>query len=217
MDPEIASRVVIGVTAVGAFAWLAGLIAMLRAERDWRKSSRMPSQRFGIEDVPDPGSIVGEVEIDGNPEELSTRLTGLLAREGLVALYPILIVASSPREIVIESAGPSQFGFRGGRIRLAPEGSRTKIDYRMRVGSRGPLIVGWMMVGLALIAVTAAPLLAASFLVNSPNPQVRTQSFQVVQMVHFLWPPFLLAHLARQPSRIFRARFESLLHNLPYT
>ncbi len=36
-------------------------------------------------------------------------------------------------------------------------------------------------------------------------------------MVHFLWPPFLFAHLSRQPGRMFRARMEALVHNLPYS
>ena len=46
---EVGKLVVVGITAIGAVAWLAGLAAMLRAERDWRESSREAAERFDAE------------------------------------------------------------------------------------------------------------------------------------------------------------------------
>jgi hypothetical protein len=217
MDPEIGKVVVIAITTVGAVAWLAGLFAMLRAERDWRESSSLASERFELEGDRSPGTIVGEAEVEGHPEELSAKLTGLLAREGMGPLGPVKILSSDRDEVAFEPAGPSPLGFRGGRIRLTPAGSRTRIDYALRAGSRGYLIGGWVALALGLAALVAAPTLAFTIVLPSPNPSIRGQCFHVFQMVHFLWPPFLFAHLSRQPARLFRGRIEGLIHNLPYT
>jgi hypothetical protein len=217
MDPETGQVVVIAITAIGAVAWLAGLAAMLRAGREWRESSLPTTERFDLEGDRPPGTIVGEAEVEGHPEELSAKLTGLLAREGMGPLGPVKILSSDRDEVTFEPAGPSPLGFRGGRIRLTPKGSRTRIDYALRAGSRGLLIGGWVALALGLAALIAAPTLAFTVILTSPNPNVRGQCFQVVQMVHFLWPPFLFAHLSRQPARVFRGRIEGLIHNLPYT
>jgi hypothetical protein len=45
---------------------------------------------------------------------------------------------------------------------------------------------------------------------------VRVQAIQTLQMVHFLWPPFLFAYLARQPARVLRGQLDALVNNLPY-
>jgi hypothetical protein len=56
-----------------------------------------------------------------------------------------------------------------------------------------------------------------SYVIPNPNPSVRGQAFQVVQVVHFLWPPFLFAALSRQPVRWISARVDALVTNLPYS
>jgi hypothetical protein len=38
----------------------------------------------------------------------------------------------------------------------------------------------------------------------------------MLQVVHVLWPPFLLGTLYRMRRRTVQARFEVLVHNLPY-
>ena len=60
----------IAITAIGALAWLAGLAAMLRAGREWRESSQLAAERFDLEVHRSPGTIVGEAEVEGHPEEL---------------------------------------------------------------------------------------------------------------------------------------------------
>ena len=129
---------------------------------------------------------------------------------------PVKIVTRDLSEIAFEAAGPSMNGFQGGRIRLTPSGHRTRIDYAIATKSRGLLIGGWIAVVLGLVAVVVTPCLMFLIVLPHPNPNIRAQVFQSFQMVHFLWPPFLFASLARQPGRMFRARMESLVHNLPY-
>ena len=58
-----------------------------------------------------------------------------------------------------------------------------------------------------LFELTAMPLVA--FVVGFwaihtyvvPNPQIRGQTIQIVQLVHFLWPPFLFFGLRRRMAR----------------
>ena len=216
MDPETGQLVVVAITSVGALVWLTALATMLRASRDGGVTSVKAAERFEIDGQFPAGTIVGEAEVEGQPEELSTKLAGLLARDGMGPGCPVKIVARDRREVTFEPAGSSMIGFRGGRIRLTPSGARTRIDYAIRTSPRGYLIGGWMALGLGLVALIAAPSLVYFYVLPSPNPNVRAQSIQVCQMAHFLWPPFLFAHLSRQPGRMIRGRMESLVHNLPY-
>lgn len=217
MDEDTARLVVIAVTAVGTLAWLAGLTAMIRAGRDRRESARVAAERFSAEGEPGRGTIVGEAEVDGQPEELSSKLATQLARESVGPFGPVKVVASDDREVAFEPAGAPMNGFRGGRVRLTPMGQRTRIEYALRTSGSGLLIGGWFMLALGLGTLIVVPCLAFTFAVPSPDPNVRAQSVQVVQMVHLLWPPFLFAALARQPGRMLRARMDALVHNLPYS
>ncbi len=55
-----------------------------------------------------------------------------------------------------------------------------------------------------------------NYVLPSPNPGVRNQAVQMVQVVHFLWPPFLFAALSGQASRFLWARIKALVHNMLY-
>jgi hypothetical protein len=41
-------------------------------------------------------------------------------------------------------------------------------------------------------------------------------ALQMMQAIHFVWPPFLFAQLSRQPVKAIRSQFEALVNNLPY-
>lgn len=69
---------------------------------------------------------------------------------------------------------------------------------------------------LGLIAIAAAAFVFPSFVIPCEIPAVRWQVVQVVQLSHFLWPPFLLAYLGRRARHIVQERSLDLLHNLPH-
>jgi hypothetical protein len=217
MDEESAKFMVIAITAVGALAWLAGLTVVLRASRERQQSALRAAERFSVEGEFAPGTIIGETEVEGHPEELSSKLASQLARESVGPFGPVKIVARDSREVAFEPAGAPINGFRGGRIQLTKAGPRTKVEYALETSSNGLLIGAWIALALGLAALIVAPWLAFTYALPSPNPNVRAQAFQVFQMVHFLWPPFLFAFLSRQPGRMFRARMDALVHNLPYS
>ena len=223
MDEETAKTIVIGITAVGAVAWLAGLTVMLRATRAQRAGAGEVGEHLDAEGARPAGTIVGGADVDGQPEALAAKLAEQLARNGLGPFGPIKIVTCDRREVAFEAAGPDLgaaayggSGFRRGRAFFTASGKQTRIDYVVEASSRGILLaIGWLVLALGLVALVAAPWLEFTYVL--PNANLRTQAVQTVQMVHFLWPPFLFAFLSRQPARVLRAQMESLVHNLPYT
>jgi hypothetical protein len=225
MDLEISRVLVIAIVTIGAVVWLAGLATLFRATRECQMRAREAAQRFEIEGESAAGTIVGEAQVVGRPEELSAKLAGVLARDGMSPLGPIKIIACDAHEVAFESAIPTegrsgyaQGGFRKGRIRLTPWGSRTRVEYAIETSSGRLLLgLGWLFVVLGLIALAAGGYLMFTYVLASQNPAVRAQSIQMIQAIHFLWPPFLFAYLSRQPARFIRARIEALVNNLPYT
>ena len=222
MDEDTAKTIVIGITAVGAVAWLAGLSVMIRTTRERRAGTGDSAESFDAEGARPPGTIVGRADIDGQPESLSAKLAERLARNGLGPFGPVKIVACDRHEVAFEAAGQdlgavayAGSGLRRGRVRFTGSGTRARVDYVVETSSRGVLLaLGWLALALGLVALVAAPWLEFTYVL--PNANLRTQALQTVQMIHFLWPPFLFAFLSRQPARIIRAQMDALIHNLPY-
>jgi hypothetical protein len=220
MSEEIARTVVIAITAVGVVVWLTSVAVMLRATRERQARALEAAERFEIDGEPVAGTIVGEADVEGQPEELSEKLAVLLARDGMGPLGPVKVLARDRQQVAFESCPtPGQVSFRRGWFRLTPTGaSRTRVEYAIEAPSgQVLLIVGWVVVGLGLLALMFGVWLEFTFVLPSANPAVRAQSFQMVQACHFLWPPFLFAYLSRQPARFIRGRLDALVHNLPYS
>jgi hypothetical protein len=222
METDPSTWIVIALTTVGAVVWLAGLAVMARATRELRARAQDAAARFDIEERSAAGTLVGEGEVDGRPEDLSEKLAGLLARESMPPFGPVKIVACDRGELVFESAGlnagTAAGGVRGGRFRFSPVGSRTRIEYAIEAPSGRVLIAsGWLFIVLGLAALVAGCWIMFAYVVPSPNPGVRGQAVQMVQVCHLLWPPFLFAALSRQPARMIQARVSAMIHNLPYS
>jgi hypothetical protein len=223
MDEETAKTIVIAITAVGAMAWLAGVTVMIRTTRERQAGANEAAGQFDVDGARPAGTIVGGADVDGQPEALAAKLAERLARDGLGPFGPVKIIACDRREVAFEAAGTdlgaagyAGSGFRRGQAHFTALGNRTRVDYVVETSSRGVLLaLGWLFLGLGLLALVAAPWLEFTYVL--PNANLRTQAIQTVQMVHFLWPPFLFAFLSRQPARILRAQMESIVHNLPYT
>jgi len=225
LDHSISTLIVIAIATVGAIAWLAGLSVMARATCDRRARAQEAAARFDIEDAASGATIVGEADVEGRPEELSEKLARLLARDGMGPLGPVKIVACDRTELVFEPAGAgtgspgyTAAGAYRGRFRFTPKGSSTRIEYAIEAPSGRVLIaLGWLFIALGCAALVGGCWAMFAYVLPSPNPNIRGQAFQMVQVVHFLWPPFLFATLARQPARWVTARVDALVNNLPYS
>ena len=225
MESDISTLIVIAIAAVGAIVWLAGLSVMARATRDRRARAQEAAARFEIEDAAAGGTIVGDTDVRGRPEELSEKLARLLARDGMGPMGPVRIVACDPAELAFEpaGAGTGSPGYAGagiyrGRFRFTPKGSLTRIEYAVEAPTgRVLLALGWLFVALGFAALVGGCWVMFTYVLPSPNPNVRGQAFQMAQVVHLLWPPFLFASLSRQPARWITARIDALVNNLPYS
>ncbi|MDB5350303.1 MAG: hypothetical protein JWN86_1550 [Planctomycetota bacterium] len=219
MDAETARMVVIGIAAVLALIWLSALQVMILATRDQGSPAQETAERFGVVEQESASTIVGEAEVDGLPEELSRKLATLLARGAMGPFGPVKILSCDPEEVVFEASEPSSriSPIRHGRFRMFRSGSRTRIDYALDSPSGRTLLkVGWILLALGLAGLLAGIWLQFQLVLPSPSPQIRGQSVQMLQAIHLIWPPFLLAYLSRQPRRLAQARMEALVNNLPY-
>ena len=163
------------------------------------------------------GLIVGHAEIPGTPADLSAKAAAILAKEQLK------IVERTETRVVFEGAGPGLMSavgqyVRRGELRLtAIGGDRTGVDYAIAVPEGRTLLkVAALVQILGLVALAGGFYLMTTLVVPSPNPAVRAQSLQMMQVIHFLWPPFLFGGVYRMRRRAVQARFEILVNNLPY-
>ena len=243
MTIEVAKTIVYSITAVGALVWVSGLLFLIHSvpKRSdgtglWPvpvgSTGKMPAPPDGVWPVPPKGGrlgespyeaprglIVGRAEIPGTPGDLSDKAAAILAKEQLK------ILQRTDDRVVFEGVGPNLSGaavgqlVRRGELRFtAMGGDRTGVDYAIAVPEwRGFLIAGAVVQGLGLVALVVGFFAVTTWVVPNPNPAIRGQSFQMLQVVHFLWPPFLLGTLYRMRRRTVQARFEVLVNNLPYS
>ena len=170
------------------------------------------------------GTITGIAEVAGNPDELTAKLAERLARDGLGFLGPIKITSADRKQVSFEAIGNSPGGsgpppvyLRRGVVKFSSAGNKTRIEYRVEAGSgRALLALAWVFIALGIVALVAVLCVEFAVVIPSPQPAVRAQAFQMIQVIHFIWPPFLFAHLSRQPVKLIRNQFEALVHNLPY-
>ena len=217
MAAELAQAIVYLITTIGAVVWVSGLWFLIRSV------PKQPSAGAGLEGS-DPsrrapqGLIAGHAEIPGTPGDLSAKAAAILAKE------QVKIVQRTEGRVVFEGVGPGVVGtavaqhIRRGELRFTAAGSnRTGIDYAIAVPQgRVLLVLGAVFQALGLVALVGGFFAMTTWVVPNPDPAVRGQALQMMQVVHFLWPPFLFGAVYRMRRRTVQSRFEILVNNLPY-
>jgi hypothetical protein len=222
MESEIAAPIAIAIATVLFMVWATAVRFMLRATRERQALADLDAASIGADNS--PGTITGSAEVPGSPETLAAKLAERLARDGLGFLGPVRITGADRREVSFEAASGTEgaaastpAGLRRGVVRFVGAGNKTRIEYRVEaVSGRILLTLGWLFIALGLAAIVVGLCLEFAFVIPSPQPAVRVQAVQMFQAVHFIWPPFLFAHLSRQPIKLIRIQFEALINNLPY-
>ena len=157
-------------------------------------------ERFEIEETAAEGMIVGEVEVEGrleDPSEKFARPDGS-RRNGATPAWsrssPAIGASwsSSRRARPPAQRVPHRPASATAGSCSPPTGSRTRIEYAIDVPSGRVLIAfGWLFITLGLAALSAGCWIMLAYVIPSPNLSVRGQALQMVQVAHFLWPPFL--------------------------
>lgn len=220
MSTETAQLVLGIIGGVGFIVWLAGLQFLFSSARVGQREN---ASRDFQEPIPE-NWLAGSAEVEGQPAVLAKRAAALLVKQTPGPFGPIKIVEGSDDRLVFERVGPRVGGLqqgewlRRGEMRFTAIGrDRTRIDYAIeRAPLRWLLWLGGLFQALGLAALGVGAWLIGTLVVPSPDPAVRTQAIQMIQVVHFLWPPFLMGFLYRRGIRSVRATFDALAHNLPY-
>jgi hypothetical protein len=94
---------------------------------------------------------------------------------------------------------------------------RSAVDWTVEISrTRWLLALGRVFLLLGLAALGVGFWLIRTYVVPNADPAVRGQTFQMLQAVHFLWPPFLFGGLYRFQHHAIRAAMDTFVHNLPY-
>lgn len=93
--------------------------------------------------------------------------------------------------------------------------SRARVVWQLEATS-GMITGARWVVAAAAVATVGIYWLLSTHVLPVENPGVRGQVFQMAQALHFLWPPFLLAGLARALKRRLVKDLERTLGNLRF-
>jgi hypothetical protein len=224
MDPEVARVVLAVITAAGAVVWLAGLQFLLASSRARRSGTRHDPAEVALAGGPPEGWLAGSAEVEGQASALASRAAAVLAQSSPSAFGPVMILEKADDHVRFEQAGvgvgnrPAGQWFRRGELRFTPLGpGRTRVEWAVEPADlRWLLWLGGLFQAAGLAALVIGAWAVYTFLASSPDPAARWQTFQMLQAVHFLWPPFLFGALYRRGTTAVAAQFEALAHNLPY-
>jgi hypothetical protein len=223
MDPEVARVVLAVITAAGAVVWLAGLGFLLASSRARQGGTRHDPAELALAGESPEGWLSGSAEVAGQASALVSRAAAVLA-QGSPSFGQLMILEKADDHVRFERAGvgvgkpPAGQWFRRGELRFMPLGSgRTRVEWAVEPAAmRGLLWLGGLFQAAGLAALVLGAWAVYTFLASSHDPAARWQTLQMLQVVHFLWPPFLFGALYRRGTTAVAAQFDALAHNLPY-
>jgi hypothetical protein len=224
MDIELARIVVVAITAAGVVVWLAALRFLVASWRLRHARPVRPDDEVDTAEDQVEGWLAGAVEVEGEARVLSARAARLLAQGTLNNLGPILVLDKADDRVRFERPGagmanmPAHQWFRRGELRFTPLGSgQSRVSWLIEPAASAWLLwLGGAFQAVGLIALVAGGWAVYTYLASAAEPALRWQTFQMFQVCHFLWPPFLCGALYRAGTRSLTVMFDTLAQNLPY-
>jgi hypothetical protein len=224
VDSETAKGVLFGITALAVIVWLAALQFLLSSARKGQRQDNPDPPGFSDAARSGDNILTGEAEVEGQASVLSARAASLLARGSLLPNVPMKIVEKSDSHIRFERVEPGGEGQTSGRWLRRGQlsftslgGGRSRVEWAAELANMQWLLrLGAIFQVAGLVAIVGGCWAILTYVVPSPDPAIRWQTVQMVQVCHFLWPPFLFGALHRRGRREVVARLEALVHNLPY-
>jgi hypothetical protein len=210
MDPSTTATVFYAALALFGGIWLAGTAFAF---------SRLRAPAGGNElmapDGPDADEITGTLTVRGGASSIEAKLAERLAAPVRPGMPPLVrVTRRSDGHIVFERTPGMGSGFDGGRIELTPDGDRVQVKYAIAFGRFNRLmrlIVNLVCFAYGGLFVVGTPILIWIVVVNSPQPETRWQVIQMLQMVHGVWPPFLIGFLVRRIRTASAGQIEALI------
>lgn len=231
---EIARTIVATGFAIGLFAWLAGVAALARAAASTPRPAPDSDLGFGAtggfepeadEGGPAPAErVAGAIEVEGHPADLADRAAATLAAMGGEGFGPVRVLSRTDNRVdfvgLHRPGGSASARVVRGQLRLEPaaEHGRTRVEYAVDPETSKLLLhfgAGISALGLAILVGLSWGLW--TYVAESPNPGVRAQTVQIIQVMHALWPPFMMAWVSRSRQASLRGAVEGLVGDLPYS
>lgn len=159
----------------------------------------------------------GKTQIAGNFEDMSARL----ARQVAQRLPAAKIVSQTANELILGPTATSRWlGFERIDVRFTPLGENlTEVEHQVwQKPPRAPLWA-WCLSAVGLVAIVVGYLLIKTLFVSHPNPAVRWQTVQMVQVIHFLWPPMMAlvpVKASKTAGQAVAGVLDGMITNLPY-
>lgn len=197
MDHETAAFWLDTIAAIGVAAWAIGAWFVQRT----RATLREP--------------LAKAVEVAASPAAILQRLASTIAaaRPGSPLAGSVIDAVSATELRWHSKAGPHA---HVGVVQVDGTNTSSSVTYGLIGQSRMLRGATWAL-AIGALAVPGIYLLLRTFALPSDDPNVRGQVIQMAQCVHALWPPFLLAGLARGLRRGVGNEIERTLRNLPFT
>jgi hypothetical protein len=207
---------------VGFSVWLLSLAMTLRigratAEQDWRT----------FDDISEPGSAVetGARTVRGEPRAISKALARSLTQLNIGGFNSLFeIVERSDRRILVKKTGPlicnQPAGMYFSEAEIGFEDMRNdtvRVSYCLRYDRLAKRLKSIALIIILLVALPMMVIVGGIIwyvVIPSPNPGVRWQVFQTFQIVHALWPPYLLIWLYSAGRRQSKTYMSNLLSTL---
>ena len=196
MSPETALIVYIVIVTIMFSVWLVGI-------------------RFALGKISDNNLIQGEIEINAPAEALYKKIIEFFtSANGLGAR----IIESTRDYILFEGNTFNSCGL--GKIEFIPRVNSVIVRYGINTSKKPGImkvityLVCFLYCGLFVFGV---PVLIYFLVIKSPNPIIRFQAFQTLQMIHGVWPPFLLGNLNSRMKKYIQNTVENYLTNVRYT
>jgi hypothetical protein len=217
MSSETAEIVLAVTCFVAALVWLAGLWFLVWSYRSTAVQAEPMENELGETDPATKDWLLGSVEIEAPSQGLVDKLARMLVK---ISSGSLAVSDKTQDRLSFQRVGPPVGGLpERGEIQFSSlGGNRTQANYALQTrGYRGLLIGGAIFQTLGLAALVFGGWAFYEFCVPSPNPDVRGQTFQMIQIVHLLWPPFLFGGLYRARRKMQMNQIWFLLRNLPQT
>ena len=235
MSTETATLILNLIAAVALVGWVAGLTFVIATGRMIASVSHPPDGEARFEPEVDPTvagdfgagptssapargrtTLYGEGLIEGQAARLARRFASRLASSGLAPGFPARVVEAADDRVGFEA--PSTVGQPRGVVEFADAGGgRVGTRYRVDVGGTTSLLVGaGVILAAGLLAIVSGYWLVSTYVISLGNPAARVQTIQMLQVVHLIWPPFLLGGIARRRVGVVREALDTTLANLPH-
>ncbi len=228
MDPIAAKAVFWILMVLSGGVWFVSLHAALNLGQSNRKPKELFTA-FGQEQSSQRVCITGERTVLGALDFVSRAIASNLTKIGVPGMFASLfeIVNRTPKLIEVRKTGPlvcnqsTGMYFSEAEFNLQYDGeNRVLVKYRigferlLRVLRRTSLV---LILGCGLPTLFFVGCVVWFVAVQNPNPATRWQVFQLLQLTHVLWPPFLVMYVYRVGRTHARTYVSNVLATLDVT